>query len=480
MSGLPAAELHQPGFNLHADQGDRILGTMVALIALASTFVVLRLTSRHLARAGFWWDDVLMVIALLLATVPCICNIVAVKHVGFGKHIFVFGKQGAAEAATGYFHVLYFFQLFFTLATGATKLAVLAFYRRIFPIAELKLILIIMTTVVVMYTTAVSTLIIFQCHPIRKFWEFEQPGHCLSGLEDLIVSGSVNTVLDFTIVCLVKAFQPPALSFLISHQARTSTMASADFYTAEEYLDRYLSYSWIVSQNTQFESCTRSTAYEGDSVCIVSIIRIITFTRVDPADITWNFVGVAIWSAVEPIVGIFGAVSTPVSLFSLKDECRNPQVSSLSAADTERRQCLPSLRPLISHLLDNNAYRSFVASTSQTFQSSISSSSVLKSNQSKSRNRDSTSFARLEEHDGNANTQRLPWRDQKGPRVYDNEPDGRIITVYGGRGPPGRDENDAVEMDRLSDAEPPKGVIRVKTEILLSTSKRLDYNNRLY
>lgn len=49
---------------------------------------------------------------------------VAVKHVGFGKHIFVFGKLGAAEAATGCFHVLYFFQLFFTLATGATKLTV--------------------------------------------------------------------------------------------------------------------------------------------------------------------------------------------------------------------------------------------------------------------------------------------------------------------------------------------------------------------
>ena len=54
MSGLPAADLHLPGFDLHADQGDKILGTMVALIALASTFVVLRLTSRHLARAGFW------------------------------------------------------------------------------------------------------------------------------------------------------------------------------------------------------------------------------------------------------------------------------------------------------------------------------------------------------------------------------------------------------------------------------------------
>lgn len=46
----------------------------------------------------------------------------AVKHVGFGKHIRVFGEKGAMEAATGYFHILYFFQLFFTLATGATKL----------------------------------------------------------------------------------------------------------------------------------------------------------------------------------------------------------------------------------------------------------------------------------------------------------------------------------------------------------------------
>lgn len=49
---------------------------------------------------------------------------VAVKRVGFGKHIYVLGEIGAIKAATGYFHILYFFQLFFTLATGATKLTV--------------------------------------------------------------------------------------------------------------------------------------------------------------------------------------------------------------------------------------------------------------------------------------------------------------------------------------------------------------------
>lgn len=57
MSGPPPAVFHQPGFNLYADQGDKILGTMIALIVLASTFLILRLTSRHLARAGFWVSE---------------------------------------------------------------------------------------------------------------------------------------------------------------------------------------------------------------------------------------------------------------------------------------------------------------------------------------------------------------------------------------------------------------------------------------
>lgn len=57
MPGPPPAILHSPGFNLYADQGDKILGSMIALIVLASTFVALRLASRHLARAGFWVSE---------------------------------------------------------------------------------------------------------------------------------------------------------------------------------------------------------------------------------------------------------------------------------------------------------------------------------------------------------------------------------------------------------------------------------------
>ena len=58
-SGPPPSIVHRPGFNLYADQGDKIVGTMIALIVLASTFVTLRLVSRYLARAGFWVSKVL-------------------------------------------------------------------------------------------------------------------------------------------------------------------------------------------------------------------------------------------------------------------------------------------------------------------------------------------------------------------------------------------------------------------------------------
>ena len=54
MPDPPSAVAHDPGFNLYADQGDKIIATMIALIVLASIFVLLRLTSRRLARAGFW------------------------------------------------------------------------------------------------------------------------------------------------------------------------------------------------------------------------------------------------------------------------------------------------------------------------------------------------------------------------------------------------------------------------------------------
>ena len=57
------ADTPPSGIDLNADQGPRLVGSMVTLIVLPTLFVVARLVSRKVARAGYWWDDLLVVFA---------------------------------------------------------------------------------------------------------------------------------------------------------------------------------------------------------------------------------------------------------------------------------------------------------------------------------------------------------------------------------------------------------------------------------
>ena len=58
MPSPPEDVVQHPGYDRNADQSGRILGAMIALIILGSTFIILRLTSRHLTRAGFWVSNI--------------------------------------------------------------------------------------------------------------------------------------------------------------------------------------------------------------------------------------------------------------------------------------------------------------------------------------------------------------------------------------------------------------------------------------
>jgi hypothetical protein len=48
-----------------ANQTPRILGVSITLIVVPTTVVLLRLLARTLSKAGFWWDDFMVLFALL-------------------------------------------------------------------------------------------------------------------------------------------------------------------------------------------------------------------------------------------------------------------------------------------------------------------------------------------------------------------------------------------------------------------------------
>ena len=51
---MDSPPVNQPGFDLFADQGDKVTSVMIVLMVLSSSFVVLRLLSRKVAHAGYW------------------------------------------------------------------------------------------------------------------------------------------------------------------------------------------------------------------------------------------------------------------------------------------------------------------------------------------------------------------------------------------------------------------------------------------
>ena len=59
-----------PGIDLYANQSPRVISSGIALIILPTLFVIVRFASRAIARAGFWWDDLLVVVSLLLSYGP--------------------------------------------------------------------------------------------------------------------------------------------------------------------------------------------------------------------------------------------------------------------------------------------------------------------------------------------------------------------------------------------------------------------------
>ena len=168
--------------------------------------------------------------------------------------------------------MLWIYQICFALATGTIKLCILAFYRRIFPIRQLRIILYVLSATVLIFTTAVVLISIFQCSPINRYWNPKEPGHCSIDMKtNLYITGAINTSLDFIIVML-----PVPLLW----QLRTS----------------------------KGQKCLLTGIFTAAGfVCIVSILRLIACPRNPGTDPTFEAADVALWSAVEPCAGVISA-----------------------------------------------------------------------------------------------------------------------------------------------------------------------------
>ncbi|KAM0803703.1 hypothetical protein BDR22DRAFT_902287 [Usnea florida] len=229
---------------------------VIISLVLATGAVLLRGKARHMSKAAFGWDDYSIIFALL----------------------------GLANITLW-------------LATAAaTKASLLLLYYRLFsPSERFRLAVYIGAAVVFCQWFSLTIVTIFQCRPVRAFWNRNiQNARCFDLARVTIISGVLNILTDVLILCL----PVPMVWGLRTTFAQKVTVTGMFLL--------------------------------GIFVCAISIVRISKLAVINSIgvlktrDPTWSTVDIYIWTVLESGIGILSA-------------------------------CLPTLRPLFGQFLRNTS-----------------------------------------------------------------------------------------------------------------------------
>ncbi|KAL8824702.1 MAG: hypothetical protein Q9170_008072 [Blastenia crenularia] len=146
---------------MQANRSAHVIGAAVVLLILPTVAVTLRLLSRWMSRAGFWVDDYVIVLAMVISWGPNVTNLFAIQH-GFGKHMASLPNASASE----WFKCLYAFEFLYTLGMTTVKYSV-------------------------------------------DFWETlagalpsKRGGRCINVQSYFLSAGAINTITDFVLLAL--------------------------------------------------------------------------------------------------------------------------------------------------------------------------------------------------------------------------------------------------------------------------------------
>ena len=191
-----------PG-DLYYSQSYKIIIVNVITLVVAVFAVLLRLVSRWLSAAHFWWDDGLMIVGLVLTFGSSAFNFVAANH-GAGRHQEIVSKQDQSKLS----QIIYGIEILYPLVVTAIKCSILALYLRLFGVRPLfRRVISVMLALVVGWCIAVVFAAIFQASPPSLLWttnlkDLPKGAHHIDFPAYLVGSAVPNVVMDFAILFL--------------------------------------------------------------------------------------------------------------------------------------------------------------------------------------------------------------------------------------------------------------------------------------
>ncbi|KAH9905423.1 hypothetical protein F4778DRAFT_707182 [Xylariomycetidae sp. FL2044] len=190
-----------------ANRPETILGVVITFMALSWIFVALRLYVRFKVVRAPGWDDLCVVLYLLMTTAGSIAICVSVRY-GLGKHFLLLDPSWQWE---GYLKAFYVANAAYVTSTTFIKEALLLQYLRVFDrgffMHYLILFFIVFTAC---WGLAYSFLAWVPCLPVNQFWIADPGARCYAygspSPEPFVLTyeshTAVNTVLDIIVLLI--------------------------------------------------------------------------------------------------------------------------------------------------------------------------------------------------------------------------------------------------------------------------------------
>ena len=93
-------------------------------------------------------------------------------------------------------------EILYNPAIATTKLSIILFYRRLFPVRTFVIVLWCVFAFVAAYSTTAALVNLLQCLPIGADWDPNITPKCVNLDVELIILSSINVVTDVAILCL--------------------------------------------------------------------------------------------------------------------------------------------------------------------------------------------------------------------------------------------------------------------------------------
>lgn len=247
-----------------------IYGGTISLIVLATLSVVVRLLARQRSAAKLWWDDFIIVVALVFDWGLSACYWMQVRYCGLGRHTTVAGGPVGPVHLVKFYKLFLAIQLMYFASAVSIKTSLILLYYRIFGVVRwFRWLLATVLAIVVLYFIVCLFVAVFECSPVSFYWDKTiETGSCINQNQFYRWNGVANLLIDFTIWSLTL---PVVWQLHLSMRQRLS-----------------LSFVFVL----------------GLLACAASIVRVVAFDQVKLEDVTYTLVTASIWTTIEQSIGI--------------------------------------------------------------------------------------------------------------------------------------------------------------------------------